>query len=204
MRPRLFLSAAVISLIVLLAFRFRETKKSVSFDLAEYKAKKAISCRPDWNDLKQWIEETDIPPIPGAGKHRWKISTGNDRAQFYFNQGINMYYSFHIIESMASFKKAARFDPGCAMLYWAQALGYGPNINDFGYRASPDAMEALNKAKEFSGKATAFEKALINAMAVRYTSDSTDVTRAQLNQLYTGQMKKLYDKFISLPDAQAL
>jgi tetratricopeptide (TPR) repeat protein len=204
MPTRLFLSATVFSLIVLLAFRFSNKQKVVSFSLAEYKAKKAISCKPDWNDLKAWIEETDIPPIPGAGKHQWKISTSNDSAQFYFNQGINMYYSFHIIESMASFKKAARFDPDCAMLYWAQALGYGPNINDFGYRASPDALAALNKAKELSDKASVFEKALINAMSVRYTSDSTDVTRAQLNQAYTDQMKKMYDKFISLPDAQAL
>lgn len=204
MQTRLFLSVSVISFIVLLAFRFVDKQKPVAFNLAEYKAKKAIGCRPDWDDLKAWIEETDIPPIPGAGKHQWKISTGNDSAQFYFNQGINMYYSFHIIESMASFKKAARFDPRCAMLYWAQALGYGPNINDFGYRASPDALAALNKAKELAGKATAFEKALINAMSVRYTGDSTDVTRSQLNQAYTGRMKALYKKFISLPDAQAL
>src|SRR6187549_2743744 len=163
MRPRLFLSAAVISLIVLLAFRFRETKKSVSFNLAEYKAKKAISCRPDWNDLKVWIEETDIPPIPGAGEHRWKISTGNDSAQFYFNQGINMYYSFHIIESMASFKKAAKFDKNSPMLYWAQALAHGPNINDFGYTASPEALSASGKAIEFSARCTEKEMALIEA-----------------------------------------
>ena len=128
------------------AFRFSGSKKEVSLNIDAYKAKKAIRCSPDWNELRTWIEEIDIPPMPGAGKHQWKISTTNDSAQFYFNQGINMYYGFHIIEAMASFKKAARFDPNCAMLYWAQALGYGPNINDFGYRASPDALAAVNKA----------------------------------------------------------
>ncbi len=92
----------------------------------------------------------DIPPIPGAGNHKWKISTTNDSAQFYFNQGINMYYSFHIIEAMASFKKAVKFDPGCAMLYWAQALAYGPNINDLGYAASPEALQASEKAWDLS------------------------------------------------------
>jgi len=204
MSTRLFLSAAVLSLTVLFAFRFRDSKKHVPFNVAEYKIKRAISCSPDWNELKTWIEETDIPPIPGAGKYKWKISTKNDSAQFYFNQGINMYYGFHIIEAMASFKKASRFDPGCAILYWAQALGYGPNINDFGYRASPDALSALNKAKEFSSAAGAFEKDLILAMTVRYTADSTDVTRAQLNQAYTDKMKWLYEKYRSLADAQAL
>ena len=41
-------------------------------------------------------------------------------------------------------------------------------------------------------------------MAVRYTGDSTDVTRAQLNQLYTDMMKKVYEQFPNHPDAQAL
>jgi hypothetical protein len=204
MSTRLFLSAAIISLVLLFAFRFRERSKPVLFNVAEYKIKRAISCSPNWNELKIWIEETDIPPMPGAGKYKWKISTKNDSAQFYFNQGINMYYGFHIIEAMASFKKAARFDPDCAMLYWAQALGYGPNINDFGYRASPDALAALNKAKELSYAASAFEKDLIQAMNVRYTADSTDLTRAQLNQAYTDKMKWLYEKYGSLADAQAL
>ncbi len=204
MPTRLFLSAASLSLIIMFAFRFSGSKKEVSLNIDAYKAKKAIRCSPDWNELRTWIEEIDIPPMPGAGKHQWKISTTNDSAQFYFNQGINMYYGFHIIEAMASFKKAARFDPNCAMLYWAQALGYGPNINDFGYRASPDALAAVNKANELAGHATAFEKGLIGAMSVRYTADSTDVTRAQLNQVYTDKMKQLYEKYISLSDAQAL
>src|SRR6185436_16196143 len=105
-------------------------------------------------------EETNIPPIPGAGNYKWKISTKDDSAQFYFNQGINMYYSFHIIEAMASFKKAARFDTTCAMLQWAQALAYGPNINDLGYSASPEALVAANKAFDLSAGSTEKEKLL--------------------------------------------
>ncbi len=38
--------------------------------------------------------------------------------------------------------------------YWAQALAYGPNINDFGYTASPEALLASGKAIEFSGRCT--------------------------------------------------
>lgn len=204
MRTRLFLSATIVSLIILLAFRFSNKTETVAFDLAEYKAKRFIRCSPDWNELKTWIEETDIPIIPGAGRYQWKISTTNDSAQVYFNQGINMYYGFHIIESMASFKKAAKFDPGCAMLYWAQALCYGPNINDFGYRASPEALDAVKKATELAAKATPFEIDLIDAMSVRYTADSADVTRVQLNQVYTDKMKGLYEKYTFRPDAQAL
>jgi hypothetical protein len=93
-----------------------------------------------------------------------------------------MYYSFHIIEAMASFKKAERFDNNNAMIFWAQALSYGPNINDFAYSYTPEAFEASQKAIKLSGNCTAKEKALIKAMGVRYTADST-ISRASLNQL---------------------
>jgi hypothetical protein len=105
-----------LSAFILFAFRFNEKQKRSSFTLTEYKKKKVISCGPDWDKLKDWLEEADIPPVPGAGTYKWKISTRNDSAQFYFNQGINMYYSFHIIEAMASFKKAEKFDKYSPML----------------------------------------------------------------------------------------
>ena len=204
MKPQLFFSAILLSIFILFAFRFNKNQKRSSFDLIEYKKKNIIRCSPDWNDLKDWLEETSIPPIPGAGIYKWKISTKDDSAQFYFNQGINMYYSFHIIEGMASFKKAAKFDENSAILYWAQALSYGPNINDYGYRASPEALAALKKAKELSANATEFEKALIDATSVRYTADSADATRAKLNQDYADRMKKVYEKFSSNADAMTL
>src|SRR5258706_2583122 len=82
-----------------------------------------ISCTPDWTTYHlSKLEIQQMMPLPGTGSHVWKISTKNDSAQFYFNQGINLYYGFHIIEAMPSFKKAQTFDSGCALLYWAEAL----------------------------------------------------------------------------------
>ena len=206
MKARLFLlTILAFATAVLLAFSFDNTNNSSPGEtIVTHKKKNIIRCGPDWEALKDFFEETDIPPIPGSGSHQWKISTTNDSAQFYFNQGMNMYYSFHIIEAMASFKKAAKFDPSCAMLYWAQALAYGPNINDLGYAASPEALAATKKAKQLEGTASIMEKAFIEAMAVRYTADSADVNRAQLNQLYTAMMKKMDDKFGDNPDVKAL
>ena len=197
--------AAMIAAFSLFAFRFDNNRKQTrsSFDLAEYKKKNIIRCSPDWDELKDWLEETSIPPIPGAGVHKWKISTKHDSAQFYFNQGINMYYSFHIIEAMASFKKAARFDESSPMLHWAQALSYGPNINDYGYTASPEALAASGKAIEFAARATQKEMALIEAQRVRYSYDSSQ-TRAMLNQLYVDKMKEAYEKFPGDADVAAL
>ncbi len=207
MKAKLFLLTGLAFVTaLLLAFSSNNSYSSNAGSNKNYDVlkKNIIRCGPDWEALKDFIEEMDIPPMPGSGTHLWTISTKSDSAQFYFNQGINMYYSFHIIESMASFKKAARFDPGCAMLHWAQALAYGPNINDLGYAASPEALAATEKAKELSGSASPVEKALIDAMAVRYTADSADMNRAKLNGQYTTMMKKAYEKFSTHPDVQAL
>src|SRR5678809_720069 len=99
MKPHLFFSAIAVSAFLLFVFRFNEKGKQASLDLTAFKKKNIIRCGPDWVKLKDWLEEANIPPVPGAGTYKWKISTRNDSAQFYFNQGINMYYSFHIIEA---------------------------------------------------------------------------------------------------------
>ncbi len=155
----------------------------------------SISCTPDWTTYHlNKAEIQQMIPLPGIGSHAWKISTKKDSAQFYFNQGINLYYGFHIIESLPSFKKAQLLDPNCAMLYWGEALAYGPNINDFGYAASPDALVAINKAKELMNTASPKEKDLINAIALHYSDDSTQ-QRKHLNELYADKMKSLYEKY---------
>ena len=205
MKSRLLLLVLFSFITALLAFQLKEiTTESLTLPDNKTAIKKIIiRCSPDWNELKEWIEETDIPPIPGAGNYKWKISTENDSAQFYFNQGINMYYSFHIIEAMASFLKAAKFDPGSAMLQWAQALTYGPNINDLGYAASPDALATSSKARELSGNCTDKEKMLIQAQQIRYSGDSTE-SREKLNQLYVGKMREAYEKYSGDADVAAL
>jgi hypothetical protein len=196
MKPKLLFVPATIVVALLLAFRIHEKNihSSRLSSIREYKLKNSIRCTPDWNELKEWIEEVSIPPMPGSGNLKWAIKTNSDSAQFYFNQGINTYYAFHIIESMASFKKAAKFDSTSAMIWWAQALAYGPNINDVGYVAVPDALMAVEKSISLSGNTTDKEKMLIQAQQVRYSADST-ISRETLNQLYVDKMKEAYDKY---------
>lgn len=205
MKPTLSWLALFAFVTAALAFTFLHTKTvSITNIPGPRSAASIIRCSPDWQAISQWLEDSDIPPIPGAGSYQWEISSKNDSARFYFNQGINMYYSFHIIESMASFKKAARFDPESAIIYWAQALAYGPNINDLGYAASPAALEAVRKASQYIAAANTMEKALIQAMSVRYTEDSTDTNRKALNERYTAEMAKLYQQYPGHPDVAAL
>jgi tetratricopeptide (TPR) repeat protein len=205
MKKKILFVLSAFTIAMLLAFGHIELKKekTTAFARVKYRSEDLIRCSPDWNVLNEWIEENEIPPIPGAGNYKWKITTGNDSAQFYFNQGINMYYSFHIIEAMASFKKAARFDSSCAMIEWAQALTYGPNINDIGYAASPDALRATGRATQFAAPCTEKEKLLIAAQKARYSEDST-ASREKLNQLYVDKMKEAYDKFPDDADIAAL
>ena len=196
MSPKLFFTSGVIILLITAGFRYASKNNShrqISRS-AVYNHKKIIQCTPNWSEVNADSLANGIGVLPGWGDYRWNISTKSDSARFYFNQGINMYYAFHIIESMASFKKAAIFDTTSAMLYWAQALAYGPNINDYAYAATPEAYTAAQKAAALKSSCTPKEKMLIDAMAIRYSSDST-ISRASLNQLYADAMKKSYTGF---------
>ncbi len=207
MKARLLLLTLFAFITALVAFRLKDVpgnKKIVAIKEIKDDKKNIIRCSVDWKAIEDSLVEFEIPVMPGAGSYKWKISTANDSAQFYFNQGISMYYSFHIIEAMASFRKAIRFDNNCAMLYWAQALAYGPNINDLGYAASPEALYATKKAIELSATASEVEKTLIDAMSVRYTADSADINRQKLNEVYTGKMSAAYFKFGGNADVAVL
>jgi tetratricopeptide (TPR) repeat protein len=151
------------------------------------KKKFSLRCSP------LYIPSADesIPLLTGWGNYGWKITTVSDSAQIYFNQGINMYYAFHIIESRASFDKATRFDPNCAMAWWGKALAFGPNINDFGYQRPSEAFPSATRANELKGTVTPVERALIEAMVVRYAADSA-ADQNKLNELYRKEMGKVY------------
>lgn len=168
-----------------------------------YKKQFAFSCTPKLEDIDFEDSSNAIPLLQGWGNYRMPVTTSNDSAHIYFEQGINMYYGFHIIEALASFEKATRFDSSFAMGYWGKALSHGPNINDFGYSASPDALTAMQKAKEFDENCTPVEKGLIAAMQLRYSPDTTQ-TREHLNQLYADAMKGAHQQFPQSEDIACL
>lgn len=169
----------------------------------QYKQKFIKACAVDIASFNLADASNLIPLLDGWGHYIMPVTATNDSARIYFEQGINMYYGFHIIEALASFDKSTRFDSSFAMGYWGMALSYGPNINDYGYTASPEALKAIAKAGEFSASCTPVEKAMINAIQVRYTADTTQ-TREHLNQLYADAMHKVYTQFPESIDAAAL
>ncbi|RYY60878.1 MAG: hypothetical protein EOO12_14860, partial [Chitinophagaceae bacterium] len=168
-----------------------------------YRQRVAIGCGPTAAGIDFTDSANVIPLLSGWGDYRMPVTATNDSARIYFEQGINMYYGFHIIEALASFEKAVRFDSNFAMGHWGKALASGPNINDFGYSASPEALTAMRQAKALGASCTPVEQALIDAMQVRYSADTTQ-GREHLNQLYADAMKEVQRRFPASADAAAL
>ena len=205
MNKKFLLAEAILAFFIVAAFRYGSIEKELPFVSREqvYKNRIVFHCTPDWPSIDVDSLARGIGPLPGVGKYHWKIHFKNDSAAFYFNQGINLYYAFHLVEGMASFAKAQKFDKTSAMLYWAKALAYGPNINDYEFTAAPAAFEAAQKALSLSANVTDAEKLLINAIAVRYSADSTN-RQSERNKLYSEAMKKAYRAFPQNEDIEAL
>ena len=146
----------------------------------------------------------EIPALTGWGHYHFKITTGSDSAQYYFDQGLSMYYAFHNIEAIASFAKAARFDPQCAMAWYGKALALGPTINfSNSYKAPAEALEAATKSRELISGCTEVEKDLIMAMEYRYRPDST-LSLSQLRSNYADAMRMAYERHQDNVDVMVL
>ena len=65
----------------------------------------------------------------GMGDHHFAVSTRDEVAQTYFDQGLTLCYAFNHGEAVASFKEVVRRDPSCAMAWWGQAYALGPYYN---------------------------------------------------------------------------
>jgi tetratricopeptide (TPR) repeat protein len=135
------------------------------------------------------------PLLENLGKYGMRVTTSNDLAQKFFNQGINLYYGFNHFEAYRSFMEVARLDPDCAMSYWGQALSLGPNINLPMDPADTETVyKALQKALSLSDKVSPKERALIHALAKRYTAEALE-DRSPLDEAYAEAMGSVAGQF---------
>ena len=118
------------------------------------------------------------PPLwDGLGSVTYKITTANPEAQTYFDQGVRLAYAFNHDEARRAFRKAQKLDPDCAMCFWGEAYVLGPNINlPMAPEAAAPAHAAAQKAKALAGKAAPNERALIEAIALRYAAEAPKPT----------------------------
>ena len=189
-----YLLAGVI--LLALVFIYWQSNKQAEPDPSQKASFYTIKCT-----VAKYLFEVDTtkqiaPLFKNLGDLHFTVTTENDRAQAFFDQGLKLTYAFNHAEAHRSFMEAARLDPGMAMAYWGQAYALGPNIND----VFPDderrmkSIEAAEKAKSLSTGATEKEKALIDALQTRYTHDLTTEFQ-DLNIAYMGAMTDVYQKF---------
>jgi tetratricopeptide (TPR) repeat protein len=139
--------------------------------------------------------DTEPPLWPGLGPVTYKITTGNERAQAYFDQGLRLAYAFNHEEAQRAFRMAQKLDPDCAICFWGEALVLGPNINlPMQENAIAPAYAAAQKAKTLAAKASPRERALITALTVRYGTDPK-AARAPLDAAYAAEMAKVAKQF---------
>jgi tetratricopeptide (TPR) repeat protein len=135
--------------------------------------------------------DTDPPLWNGLGTVTYKITTVNERAQAYFDQGLRLAYAFNHGEAQRAFRMAQKLDSGCAMCFWGEALVLGPNINlPMQEDAMAPAYAAAQKAKMLAGKASPREQALIGALTARYGSDPK-AARPAFDKAYASAMAKV-------------
>ena len=125
------------------------------------------------------------------------ITTDSPEAQKFFNQGIQMMYAFTPLRAARSFRQAQREDPNCAMCFWGEAWAWGPYLNGpMGRDDAPRAHENIRKAKKLAGDhANEVERALIEAMAIRYEEEHDSDTRKMLDSAYARAMAEVYERF---------
>jgi tetratricopeptide (TPR) repeat protein len=135
------------------------------------------------------------PVVPGkfplyGGVPRSALEPGGLTAEArpWFDQGIEMAYNFNHAAAVASFRKAQALAPGCALCFWGEALVQGPNINaPMEAKALAPTLTALEKAQALAGNAPPLDRALIGALAARYSADPK-ADRAAMDAAYADAM----------------
>jgi tetratricopeptide (TPR) repeat protein len=128
----------------------------------------------------------------GLGKFTRPISSSNKEAQAFFDQGFQMMYAFAKPEAVRSFREAWKRDPDCAICYWGEAWAWGSYLNGpMNADEAPHAYAAIRKAISLRDKATVKERALIDAMAVRYVEKFDPEKRVDQDKAYAEAIGKV-------------
>ncbi len=171
---------------------------SVPFYAAVLLASLALGAAGQEN-LPPEMPEIFDEPMPyftiGLGPFSRTITTDSTEAQAFFDQGIQLIYSFTLMDAARSFREAQLRDPDCAMCYFGEAWAWGPYMNGpMGAGALPRAQAAIQKALELApDHASRVERELIDAMAVRYVARSDPAPQLAIDTAYAEAMGRVYE-----------
>src|SRR5947207_8384551 len=142
--------------------------------------------------------------MTGLGDVHHPVSTSNQKAQQFFDQGLKLVYGFNHDEARRSFQRAAELDPKLAMAWWGVALTLGPNYN---LPVDPErekaGYDAVQRALALQENASDPERGYINALAYRYSNDPKADLHA-LDVAYKDTMARLATRYPDDLDAATL
>ena len=142
-------------------------------------------------------QRAGAPLFTGMGAFHMPITTRDNDAQRYFDQGMVLAFGFNHAESIRSFRAAQTLDPNCAMCFWGEALATGPNINVTNNGKAvmtPEdraaARAAIDHAMALVDGVTPKERGWILALDQRYDGQS-DTPRDPLDHAWADALAEL-------------
>ncbi|MEM7216985.1 MAG: hypothetical protein AAF515_01375 [Pseudomonadota bacterium] len=126
-----------------------------------------------------------------------EIATDAAAAKLWFNRGLTWVYGFNHDEAVQCFERALEADAGCAMAHWGIAYAVGPNYNNAWEMFSPEEREncltTAHSAIELGLRsADAVERALLDALRVRYPTDAAVEDFGPYNDAYADALGAVY------------
>lgn len=139
----------------------------------------------------------------GLGPFSRPVTTSSPEAQRYFDQGMQLLYAFTPNDAARSFREAWKLDPDCAMCYFGEAWAWGSYLNGPMTAAdAPRAYAAIEMARDLADDhATEVERALIEAMMVRYEREHDADRRRELDERWATEINELYKEYPTDLDA---
>lgn len=148
--------------------------------------------------------DTPATLMEGLGDHHHMIATAQKDAQLFFDQGLALTFAFNHAEAIRSFDRAAALDPASPMPLWGKAYALGPNYNlPAGPEQLKQAYELVQKALQLAKNAPPRERAYVEALAARYSSDPA-ADQSKLAQAFSARMKALSEAYPDDLDAATL
>ena len=155
------------------------------------------------------LPESFSEPMPlyetALGDHHHPISSDDEKAQAYFDQGFRLMYAFGKEDAVRSFREAWKHDPDCAICYWGEAWAWGSYLNGpMRPFEAPHAYAAMQQAVARIDGASPKERAYIEAITTRYVEDFDPAQRRDQDEAYAEAMRKLSEAYPDDLDAVTL
>jgi tetratricopeptide (TPR) repeat protein len=129
--------------------------------------------------------------LEGLGNHSFPVTSTHPEVQRWFDQGLMLTFGFNHDAAERSFLKATELDPDCAMCWWGASLVLGPHVNAaMDPQDNADAWTRLQRAKALAPRASARERAFIEALSARYAQDPP-ADRKPLDAAYADATRRL-------------